>query len=116
VILTASVWFDYPKIKMMQGKWVVDIPQDMEGGYAKSDLHFSVLSEIFDRAQQPLDSESSPAYEIYREYAKYIENTLQKHSNRSFGALILEPVILGAGGMVFVSVCVTVDYVLANST
>jgi bifunctional dethiobiotin synthetase / adenosylmethionine---8-amino-7-oxononanoate aminotransferase len=100
LFLTGPVWFDYPKIRMTQGKWAVDIPKDMDEGQ-ESDIHFTSLSEIFDRAQEPLDSKSSPSSELYGKYSKYIENTLQQQSNRSFGALILEPVILGAGGMVF---------------
>jgi hypothetical protein len=84
---------------MTQGKWVVNMPQDMEGGQ-KSDLQYTSLSEIFDRATDSV---------LYREYAEYIEKTLQQQRNRSFGALILEPVILGAGGMVFASVLNTLE-------
>jgi bifunctional dethiobiotin synthetase / adenosylmethionine---8-amino-7-oxononanoate aminotransferase len=95
VVSDSAVWFDYPKVKMTRGKWVVDMPQDMEAGL--SEEHGS-LSEIFDRTQ---DSASS---KLYGQYTKYIENALQKQSGRSFGALIMEPVILGAGGMIFASV------------
>jgi bifunctional dethiobiotin synthetase / adenosylmethionine---8-amino-7-oxononanoate aminotransferase len=85
---------------MSQGKWIVDMPQDMEAGQ-KGDLQYASLSEVFDRVQEPSDSA------LYREYTKYVENALQQQKHRSFGALILEPVILGAGGMIFASVPVT---------
>jgi dethiobiotin synthetase/adenosylmethionine--8-amino-7-oxononanoate aminotransferase len=120
ISLTVPVWLDYPKIRMTQGKWVVSLPDNMEGlDNTKSSLQFSSLSEIFDRTRisHASYSNSTPENETYQAYASYVQKALHQHNNQSFGGLILEPVILGAGGMVFVLVlCATATQVSANST
>ncbi|KAI9733644.1 MAG: hypothetical protein M1834_003246 [Cirrosporium novae-zelandiae] len=89
-------WFDYPTIRMTKGQWIVDIPkpmQDMLGSH----ITFGSLREIFD-----LESREEGAQEHL--YGQFITSVLEKlHAEgRKFGALMLEPIILGAGGMLFV--------------
>ncbi|RBA18480.1 adenosylmethionine-8-amino-7-oxononanoate aminotransferase [Fusarium proliferatum] len=89
-------WFDYPTIQCVKGKWVVQVPEGLrhELGH-DSDLRS--ISEVF-------DLESRLSTEHYRMYEQYIEGVLSKlqASGRKFGALMMEPIILGAGGMIFV--------------
>jgi len=85
-------WFDYPTIQCVKGKWEVSTPEGM--GH---DQQLGSISEVF-------DLECRVNTEQYRSYARYIEETLQKlqDQGRKFGALMMEPIILGAGGMIFV--------------
>lgn len=87
-------WFDFPIVKMTQGKWVVEAPeQGMEDIFGPR-REFSSLDEIF-----ALDGRTTDA----ERYEKFIRRTLEglTAEGRKFGALIMEPVILGAGGMLF---------------
>jgi dethiobiotin synthetase/adenosylmethionine--8-amino-7-oxononanoate aminotransferase len=87
-------WFDYPTFKLKNGRWVVEPPKGMEEelGPART---FENQAGIFDLAARGRSAQ----------YEAYIEKTLDelvKKQGRKFGALVLEPVVLGAGGMLFV--------------
>jgi dethiobiotin synthetase/adenosylmethionine--8-amino-7-oxononanoate aminotransferase len=87
-------WFDYPTFKLKNGQWVVEPPAGMEDDFGPTQ-YFADQDDIFDFAARG----PSPRYEAY------IEKTLEdlvKRQGRKFGALVMEPVILGAGGMIFV--------------
>lgn len=89
-------WFDFPKVLMREGRWIVEVPQDLEkelGGC----MEFGSLAEIF-------DLEKRRGQDAGKRYEKYIHNTLErliKKDGRRFGAVMIEPVVLGAGGMLF---------------
>ncbi|KAF9694523.1 hypothetical protein EKO04_007404 [Ascochyta lentis] len=87
-------WFDYPTFKLKNGRWVVEAPAGMEEEFGPAQ-EFTQQDNIFDLQARG----RSPRYEAY------IEKTLDKlvrEQGRKFGALVMEPVILGAGGMIFV--------------
>ncbi|KAJ4368142.1 hypothetical protein N0V83_006497 [Neocucurbitaria cava] len=87
-------WFDYPTFKMRQGRWVVEPPVGMEEDFGP-EQQFEHMDGIFNLESRGRSSR----------YESYIEKTLDrlvKDQGRKFGALIMEPVILGAGGMIFV--------------
>jgi bifunctional dethiobiotin synthetase / adenosylmethionine---8-amino-7-oxononanoate aminotransferase len=94
-------WFEPPTIKMVRGRWVLDIP-DFEGAKGRvqvPDFLYESLGEVFDFAHG-LRKKIAETY-----YTDYITSTLKrlvKEEGRRFGALIMEPVLMGAGGMVFV--------------
>ncbi|PSN61822.1 PLP-dependent transferase [Corynespora cassiicola Philippines] len=87
-------WFDYPTVKMHKGKWVVEPPAGMESDFGPT-RSFETLGEVLDfgsRVESP-------------QYANYIKSVLDRlvgQEKRQFGALLMEPVILGAGGMILV--------------
>ncbi|KAF4507677.1 hypothetical protein G6O67_004150 [Ophiocordyceps sinensis] len=90
-------WFDYPTVLCSNGEWSVDVDNDglrAELGHAK---RFSSLDDIF-------DVETRERLGEHRRYETYITGTLSRlrQQGRRFGALILEPVVLGAGGMALV--------------
>ncbi|VZI09852.1 unnamed protein product [Fusarium fujikuroi] len=89
-------WFDYPTIQCVKGKWVVQVPEGLRDELGH-DSDLRSISEVF-------DLESRLNTEHYRKYERYIECVLSKlqASGRKFGALMMEPIILGAGGMLFV--------------
>ncbi|KAH0268668.1 PLP-dependent transferase, partial [Aureobasidium melanogenum] len=86
-------WFDFPLVKMQDGKWVVEPPAGMEEEFGPV-RSFSSLDEIFALSGRKADAER---------YESYIKTSLEALTaeGKKFGALIMEPVILGAGGMLF---------------
>ena len=102
----SGFWFNPPQLEMRQGVWEVTLPHDLTSGIAdeqmdpfwKGKFQFKSLSEVFDFKSRKLAKHTNL-------YAQIIRRTLArliKDQNRKFGALILEPVIMGAGGMIFV--------------
>lgn len=89
-------WFDYPTILCKNGKWEISAPQGME-----SELGQAIK---FDSLQQIFDVEGREKQNAHSLYEKFITDKLQalRKQGRKFGALIMEPIVLGAGGMAFV--------------
>ncbi|PYH48131.1 adenosylmethionine-8-amino-7-oxononanoate aminotransferase [Aspergillus saccharolyticus JOP 1030-1] len=86
-------WFDFPQVSMKEGKWTISMPETALG----AELQYGSLSEVFD-LEARLHSEAG------RRYRAYIHQTIQRlvqQEGVKFGALIMEPIILGAGGMLF---------------
>ena len=89
-------WFDFPLVKMVDGTWKIEVPEELRADLG-SDVEFDSLNSVFDLDQRL----QSDAGQRYKEYIhRTIEDLVQKQGMK-FGALILEPVILGAGGMLF---------------
>ena len=91
-------WLDPPQLKMRQGLWELEVPDEASEELNLNGRKFQQLEDIFDF--QARDSAGhSHAYRIMIEQTL---NRLVKVEGRRFGALILEPVVMGAGGMIFV--------------
>jgi dethiobiotin synthetase/adenosylmethionine--8-amino-7-oxononanoate aminotransferase len=90
-------WFDFPTVKMRKGRWLVEAPPGMEKEFGPVQ-YFDSLTEVFDVTKR----EYSPRYE---EYIRKVLDQLVGKEGRKFGALVMEPILLGAGGMLFVCVC-----------
>lgn len=92
-----GLWFDTPSVKCSEGKWVVEVPDEMRESSGKDASGYNSLSEVF-------DVEGRENAGLHTGYENYIEWTLQRHlgQGRKFGAVMLEPVVLGAGGMILV--------------
>ncbi|EEP76395.1 conserved hypothetical protein [Uncinocarpus reesii 1704] len=89
-------WFDFPKVQMSKGIWSITIPEEMKASLG-SDVEFPSLSAIFNlQARQ-----DSKLAQKYRSYIKTTLDDLVAKQGMKFGALIIEPIILGAGGMLF---------------
>lgn len=92
-------WFDPPQVSMRKGRWEIEVPSSMNddaSAPAASTLTFDTLTSIFDHHSRPEDA---------AKYRSYISRTLKRlthDQHRRFGALIIEPVLMGAGGMIFV--------------
>ncbi|KAJ5889632.1 hypothetical protein N7504_010442 [Penicillium tannophilum] len=89
-------WFDFPLVKMVDGQWKVEVPAELQEDLGP-DAEFTSLGSVFDLNSR-LESDAS------QRYKKYIHSTIKdlvETHGMKFGALILEPVILGAGGMLF---------------
>jgi dethiobiotin synthetase/adenosylmethionine--8-amino-7-oxononanoate aminotransferase len=89
-------WFDYPSVKCINGKWVVQVPDNLKDQLGDRQ-EFTTMSELFDVEAREREGQSAE----YERYVVDILKTLQDQG-RKFGCLVMEPIILGAGGMVFV--------------
>lgn len=89
-------WFNYPTVLCSNGSWGVQVPEDLESALGQG-KEFASLDHIFDFEAREKRSE-------HVVYEKYITSELERlhQQGRRFGALILEPIVLGAGGMALV--------------
>lgn len=87
-------WFDYPTFKLKNGKWTVEPPVGMEEQFGPAQ-HFESQDAIFDFDTRGRSSQ-------YESYIEHKLDELVRQQGQKFGALVMEPVILGAGGMIFV--------------
>lgn len=89
-------WFEAPTVKMRGGTWIVEKPENMQEELGLN-TEFSSLARVFDQSRDLTDDAAT--------YETYIRSTLQhltQEEKRRFGALVMEPVVLGAGGMLLV--------------
>ncbi|KAF2766319.1 onanonoxo-7-onima-8-eninoihtemlysoneda [Teratosphaeria nubilosa] len=84
-------WIDFPQVQMRKGRWVIDAP---EGWEVAQDEVFEDLNDVFDFTKR------TEAAHFYSKYCRQVLNRLEERGKK-IGALILEPIILGAGGMMF---------------
>jgi len=94
-----SVWFEPPSLLMKDGQWELSIPADVASVGADMCANpqiFTSLDSVFDFESR---REDAARYDVY---IKKTLTRLVKEEGRRFGALILEPLLMGAGGMIFV--------------
>ncbi|KAL3427481.1 bifunctional dethiobiotin synthetase adenosylmethionine-8-amino-7-oxononanoate aminotransferase [Phlyctema vagabunda] len=87
-------WLDFPQVKLKDGEWVVEAPASLQK--ISNSETFSSLADIF-----ALTRDESGTRKKYESYIKETLRDLVQKEGKRFGALILEPIILGAGGMLF---------------
>ncbi|GKT92474.1 adenosylmethionine-8-amino-7-oxononanoate aminotransferase [Colletotrichum tofieldiae] len=87
-------WFDYPSVMCKDGKWQVRVPEALREDLGNG-REFGALSEVFDVAGR----EAAQQAQLYETYITKILARL-RGQGRKFGALVMEPVVLGAGGMI----------------
>lgn len=87
-----GMWLDPPTVMCQQGRWVVDVPE----GMGRS-MTFKGLGDVF-------DVEAREARGDHMAYEEFVEKTLEHHIEKGgrYGAVLIEPVVLGAGGMALV--------------
>ncbi|KAH9991195.1 PLP-dependent transferase [Xylariaceae sp. FL0662B] len=92
-----GVWLDYPSVRCVRGRWHVEIPEALRAELGEGGQAFDALSDVFD-----IDSrESRREHKVYEDYIKALLSRYVDQG-RKFGALLMEPVVIGAGGMVLV--------------
>lgn len=92
-------WFEFPTVTMKAGEWMVQPPKGMIKELGAPEF-FSHLDDVFD-----FESRAKRRGRCGWLYERYIRDRLDilvKQQGRKFGALVMEPIILGAGGMLFV--------------
>ncbi|KAJ7077430.1 PLP-dependent transferase [Mycena belliarum] len=91
-------WFDPPTVSIQQGRPVITLPAAL-APTAPSDLVSSEsISWVYDVARR-LDT---PLADEYRAYITKTLRNLESSGAPRLAALVLEPLVMGAGGMIFV--------------
>lgn len=91
-------WFDPPTISIRQGKAYISLPPALSGDLGSSQVQANTLPWAYDiptRLQTPLA-------DTYRTYIERTLQNLRSQGGPELAALVLEPLIMGAGGMIFV--------------
>jgi len=94
-------WFDFPKVGMKDGVWNVEVSEEMQQELGVENIAFNTRDEVF-------DVKTRERGDMGKKYAAYIRSRLErviKDQGRKFGAVMIEPVVLGAAGMHFAYVC-----------
>ncbi|ORY21589.1 adenosylmethionine-8-amino-7-oxononanoate transaminase [Naematelia encephala] len=104
-------WFSPPQVHLVNGKPTIsttppdswpELPSSLSSSYTGTadgwQLQFNSLADIYDLSSRL----SSRLANYYRKHIRSTLARLTKDQGRRFGALVMEPTCLGAGGMVFV--------------
>ncbi|KAG5939079.1 hypothetical protein E4U53_007896 [Claviceps sorghi] len=99
-------WLDYPTVLCRDGKWTVSADEDarsMNSLTVAESLGCSP-ARVYESLHHIFDLPAREAVGEHVAYERYITQTLERlrAEGRKLGALMLEPIILGAGGMQFV--------------
>ncbi|KAG6081084.1 hypothetical protein E4U15_003048 [Claviceps sp. LM218 group G6] len=97
-------WLDYPTVLCKSGQWTISGMAAHEKNKGISSAGDGWPARVYDSLHEIFDVEAREAAGEHALYEKYITSTLQhlQDQGRKFGGLMLEPIILGAGGMQFV--------------
>ena len=96
-------WFDPPSLAIQGGRLIVTLPPSLQefashGGVGEEDLKWigtrDSLNKVYD-IERRLDTN------LARVYREFVERSLDSIKT-GIAALVLEPLVMGAGGMVFV--------------
>ena len=91
-------WLDPPSVRISDGRVQVTLPQSMCLASEDPNIQFDTLSAIYD-VERRLGSL------LAQQYRKFISERLsriQRPGQPKLAALIIEPLVMGAGGMIFV--------------
>jgi dethiobiotin synthetase/adenosylmethionine--8-amino-7-oxononanoate aminotransferase len=86
-------WYDPPTVQTRRGKVVVSIPTDIQS--KQDSVSYESMGSLFNPERLEND-------ELKDVYQRYIRQSLEELSNqgRKFGAVLMEPVLMGSGGMI----------------
>lgn len=90
-------WFSPPTVLFKDSQFQITVPAEMTNTNQPLKVAVDNLSSVF-----ATPSSADPRLEIYRTHIRSTLDRLTKVEKHSFGALLMEPVLMGAGGMVWV--------------
>ena len=96
-----GAWLDYPSVLCTQGKWMICLPSVFDSipcCHGPDDREYWNLFDLFDMDTRLKHSNLILLYESY--ITKKLTDF--RRAGIRFGALMLEPVVLGAGGMILI--------------
>lgn len=91
-------WLDPPEVGIRNGKVQVTLPSSYLIGQELEILEFESLSAVYDVTSRL----KTPLATCYRQFITATLSRLQRPGNPKLAALVLEPLLMGAGGMIFV--------------
>lgn len=93
-------WFDPPSVSVKNGEPTISLPPGLaaHGKSTSGETTMESIATIYD-VRTRLESDLAA---LYRDYIRTTLEKLRQQYVSTFAALVLEPLVLGAGGMVFV--------------
>ncbi|KAI7871575.1 pyridoxal phosphate-dependent transferase [Spinellus fusiger] len=93
-------WLKPPSVHISKGKTYIRVPKEIAESDKEEKWEYNSLDAIYSGNEQRIANDST----LVRLYDKYITTELEllRIQGRQIGALLMEPVIMGAGGMIFV--------------
>ena len=100
-------WFEAPQIRYKNNKVILRVPKSM--GMLENAITVGQYLdvELCDTIAQAYNIKGRINDKLAKYYSNYIESTLAnlvRNEGKRFGALVLEPLVMGAGGMICVDV------------
>lgn len=96
-------WLEPPRVAIKDGKVTVELPlQDQDWSRVKSEqavFQYDSLASVYNVENRVHGDE---LHKIYTNFIKEWIDRLTGEQGNQYGALILEPLVMGAGGMIFV--------------
>ncbi|CAM0142089.1 hypothetical protein VKS41_004208 [Umbelopsis sp. WA50703] len=86
-------WYDPPTVQTRRGKVVVSIPKDIQSKH--DSVSYDSLASLF----SPERLQNDELKDTYETYVRQSLESLAKQG-RKFGAVMMEPVLMGSGGMI----------------
>ncbi|KAF9243545.1 pyridoxal phosphate-dependent transferase [Melanogaster broomeanus] len=105
-------WFEPPTVSIKRSSFTVSVPPTISS--SMNAVKFDNLHTIYDVNNRL----SSPLADTYRKHVKNVLQALNRKGEPKLAALVLEPIVMGAGGMIFVDPLfqrIMVDAVRDNS-
>ncbi|TFK72989.1 PLP-dependent transferase [Pluteus cervinus] len=90
-------WFESPEIGIRDSLIQIDLPPAIAAAIGSNRIEAPSLSWIYDVAERL----NTPLADVYRRHLRAALDKLHQ-DGRQFAALVLEPLLMGAGGMIFV--------------
>lgn len=92
-------WFDPPLVRFKNKEAFISLEGEQWQNQASTEIRFASIQAVYDvetRLQSPLAS-------VYKKHIlEHLSEALNEDKDSAFGALVQEPVLLGAGGMLYV--------------
>ncbi|KAI9268299.1 pyridoxal phosphate-dependent transferase [Phascolomyces articulosus] len=92
-------WLQAPSLHISKGKVHVRVPESIQGSNAANVFGYDSLDAVYATDQRHQNQD--PLVSVYKSYVRSQLDGLRQQ-NRHIGALLMEPVIMGSGGMIFV--------------
>ncbi|KIJ57001.1 hypothetical protein M422DRAFT_198361 [Sphaerobolus stellatus SS14] len=91
-------WLESPEVGIKDGTVLITLPSSMKSGFVTDTLEFDSLAAVYDLEERLKTSLAS----YYRNFITDALSRLKASGNPKLAALVLEPLVMGAGGMIFV--------------
>ncbi|KAH9481691.1 Bifunctional dethiobiotin synthetase/adenosylmethionine-8-amino-7-oxononanoate aminotransferase [Psilocybe cubensis] len=91
-------WFDPPTVGIKNGEVFITVPATLSSFPISHDVRADSLANVYD-VENRINSSLARAYAMY--ITRALE-ALEKRGGPKLAALVLEPLLMGAGGMIFV--------------